>query len=90
MRLVNSGFDKYFTEVYGGEEYKKPDKNAYLMACGNSKPSDTLMVGDSYEFDFLGPKNAGLNALLLDKKNRFSFLNPTERINEIKMLKKVL
>ena len=90
MRLVNAGIDEYFTEVYGGEEYKKPSKEAYLMACGNTKASDTLMVGDSYEYDFLGAKNAGLNALLLDKNNRFSSLNPTERINEIKMLKKVL
>ncbi len=89
-RLVNAGIDKYFTEVYGGEEYKKPDKNAYLMACGNSKASDTLMVGDSFEFDYLGAKNAGLNAILLDKSNRFSSLNPNERINDIKMLKKVL
>ena len=90
MRLVNAGFDKYFTEVYGGEEYKKPNKEAYLMACGNSKASDTLMVGDSLEFDYLGAKNAGLNALLLDKNNRFSSMNPNERINNIKMLKKVL
>jgi len=90
MRLVNAGIDKYFTEVYGGEEYKKPDKRAYLMACGNSKPSDTLMVGDSYEFDYLGPKNAGLSALLLDKNDRFSSMNPNERIKDIKMLKKVL
>jgi putative hydrolase of the HAD superfamily len=89
MRLVNAGIDKYFTEVYGGEEYKKPHKEAYLMACGDSKASDTLMVGDSLEYDYQGAKNAGLNALLLDKDNKYS-INPTEKINDIKELKKVL
>lgn len=64
-RLEKVGMLHYFQEVIGGERYVKPDVRAYELAIGSYKKDDCLMVGDSYELDYLGAKNAGLEAIYL-------------------------
>lgn len=46
---------------------EKPHPRIFLTAVAraNASPERALMVGDSYEADYLGARNAGLHALLL-------------------------
>ena len=48
----------------------KPNAIAFHYACSKLelKPQEVLMVGDSYNNDYMGAKNAGLKALFLDTK----------------------
>lgn len=47
----------------------KPDPRAYLLTCERAgiEPGDALMVGNSLAHDVLGPIEAGLDAVLLDR-----------------------
>ena len=51
------GLYDYFVEVYGGDEFLKPNPNSYLNVCDDV--SECVMIGDNYHKDFLGPKNIG-------------------------------
>lgn len=87
-RLENAGILKYFDAVYSGEIYKKPSKEAYVNACGVYLPEESLMVGDSYKYDYEGALNANLSALLLDKDNFCS--KDVDKIDSIKRLQRRL
>lgn len=52
----------------------KPDRRAFIEACRTLgvEPSQTLMVGDSYEADVLGARAAGLLAIHLDRRGERS------------------
>jgi putative hydrolase of the HAD superfamily len=47
----------------------KPDPRAYLLTCERAgiAPNEALMVGNSLAHDVLGPLEAGLDAVLLDR-----------------------
>lgn len=47
----------------------KPDPTAYLLTCERAgiAPAEALMVGNSLAHDVLGPVEAGLEAVLLDR-----------------------
>lgn len=47
----------------------KPDPSAYLLTCERAgiAPAEALMVGNSLTHDVLGPLEAGLDAVLLDR-----------------------
>lgn len=49
--------------------YAKPDSRAFWSACEamHVDAASTLYVGDNYEADYLGAKDAGLQALHLDR-----------------------
>ncbi len=46
----------------------KPHKSAFLYAANELElqPNEILMIGDSYNNDYLGAKNVGMDALYLD------------------------
>ena len=46
---------KYFSECYG-EKLIKPNKQAYLSACGNKNPSECVMIGDDIYLDIIRAK----------------------------------
>jgi putative hydrolase of the HAD superfamily len=47
----------------------KPDPTAYLKTCQalGAEPADTMMIGDNYDLDVAGPRQAGLTAHHLDR-----------------------
>lgn len=51
----------------------KPDPIIYARACQRlyCAPGDVLMVGDTVEADVEGPRAFGMQALLLDRKQRY-------------------
>lgn len=67
-RLNNMGIGKFFTEVYG-EELIKPNKSAYINACGYNKPKECIMIGDDLVLDIENAKNLGLNTIFVNSKN---------------------
>lgn len=62
-RIKKVGLDSYFKEIIGADYYMKPDKEGFIYACGEYKPSECVMVGDNYIKDILGALNAGLKAV---------------------------
>ena len=88
-RLKNANILKYFKEVIGGEQYMKPSKEAYILACGKYKPNECLMIGDSYNKDIEGAYKARLNVIYynyLNKENK----NKYKEIKKISELKEIL
>lgn len=67
-RLKHIKIDKYFAEIYGGEEYIKPYKESYLKAIGNNKIEDCIMIGDNYDIDIKGAKKLGMKTILIGDK----------------------
>lgn len=53
---------KYFSTVYGGDDYLKPNLESYYLAIGNHRPEECIMIGDNLDMDVIGPINAGLHA----------------------------
>lgn len=83
-RLKNSKLDIYFDEVYGGELFLKPNKNAYINACGYTPIELSIMIGDTYEKDYIGPKRIGLDSILYDPECKVS-----ESKDVVKNLRKI-
>ena len=83
-RLKKQRIDIYFDEVYGGEHWLKPYKDAYINACGYTPMELCVMIGDNYEKDFLGPKRIGMDSIYFNREK-----SNTNDINSIKSLKKI-
>lgn len=66
-RLNNMKIGKYFSECYG-EKLIKPNKQAYLSACGNKNPSECVMIGDDIYLDIIRAKQEGLNTIFVNSK----------------------
>lgn len=66
-RLVKARMRGYFTEVYGGDKYMKPDPRSFELARGPHLPEECLMVGDSLTNDILPAKKLGFQVFYLKK-----------------------
>ncbi|MDR1624644.1 MAG: YjjG family noncanonical pyrimidine nucleotidase [Tannerellaceae bacterium] len=66
-KLVNSGLASYFLRMILSEDanIQKPHKGIFDFALinTNSRRSETLMIGDSWETDVVGAHNAGIASL---------------------------
>lgn len=83
-RLKNIGIDKYFKYKYYSDEFKnKPNKEAFIKAIGNYKPSECIMIGDNYKVDIEGAIKIGLKAILVDKDNKYNYKYKIKDINEL-------
>lgn len=78
-RLNEMGIGHYFTECHG-EKIMKPNYDAYIMACGNNKPSECVMIGDDIYLDIEKAQEAGLNTIWVNSKNA---LNETTKKNTV-------
>lgn len=78
-KLRSAGLEHYFTHVVLSEEAKalKPDKRIFehAMKLNGAKPSEVLMIGDSYEADIVGAQNAGIDHVWLNSANRVHMKN---------------
>ena len=87
-RLKKVGMDKYFTEMIFTDKVKnKPNKEAFIKACGPYKREECIMIGDSMNIDINGAINAGLRGILLDPKGMYEY---KDKINNIKELEELL
>ena len=86
-RLKALGLDKYFIEMfYTDELLNKPNKESFIKACGDKDVSECVMIGDNYKKDIEGALNAGLDAILLDKNNKYNYKRKIKNINELEDL----
>jgi len=69
--LLRLGIDGYFPVVVSSGEVgiSKPDPGLFLAAIARAEmlPGDAVYVGDQYENDVVGARNAGLFSLLIDR-----------------------
>ena len=67
---LNQLVDYYIFSCEAG--IKKPDKKIFklMISALNIRSENALMIGDSLTSDYQGARNAGLNALLLDRENK--------------------
>ena len=73
--LVRNGTAPYFSTIIDSHVVgvEKPDPRIFEMAleaCG-AEPADAVYVGDIYEVDVRGARNAGMTPMLLDPLNRY-------------------
>lgn len=66
-RLNNMGIGRFFKECYG-EHCIKPNKQAYLDACGDNKVEECIMVGDDLYLDIKRAREEGLSTIFINSK----------------------
>ena len=83
-RLAKEGILPYFRAIYGGDLMTKPHKEAYWVAAAGCKPRECIFVGDNVDFDYVGPKSCGYDAVLYDKNDtHHKSIVKIKRMNEI-------
>ncbi|MCP2262967.1 HAD family hydrolase [Promicromonospora thailandica] len=74
LKLERTGLAGHIDMVVASSDLPagKPDPRAYSGACDilGVAPDTVLMVGDDVQKDYLGPLDAGLGAVLLDRADR--------------------
>lgn len=84
-RLNNMGIGKYFSECYG-EHIIKPNREAYLNACGDKKPSECVMIGDDIYLDIIRAKQEGLNTIWVNSKGIETEQNVGIMVNSVEQI----
>jgi putative hydrolase of the HAD superfamily len=91
-KLESTGILNMFelSVVSGEVGIDKPDPRIFDVMCErlNVKPQDCLYIGDNYVNDVLGARNAGWNAIYLNRLHLVS--DETQMIDSLEKLKKIL
>ena len=88
-RLKNASIDGYFSEIYGGENFIKPNKQAFIKAAGGAKLEECIMIGDNYNIDVMGAYSAGIRPIFMNPKHKDN-KNNFEEIEKLSDLKDIL
>lgn len=66
-KMKNSGLTKYFDKIITSEDagVKKPNRVIfeYALALTNAASEESVMIGDNWEADIMGAKDAGLDVI---------------------------
>jgi len=96
-RLLDSGLNHYFEQVFISEEagYKKPDVELFdyvFTRIPNFDITKTVMIGDMLHADILGGVNAGIDTIWLNDKGYLKYVDvkPTYEVRSINELKDLL
>ncbi len=93
LKLQNSGIKKYFSTVTTSEEVglKKPNPVIFEIALKKASvsPHTSIMIGDSFEADIIGAKNAGMKTLFFNYRKEILTENYFV-INELSEIKNFL
>ena len=86
LRDIKPYFVRIFSSVSHYRQLKNPD--FYIRICEEMsvKPSRVIHVGDNWQFDFLNARQAGINALYLDRSGR----DHQESLSDLSQLKQLL
>lgn len=80
VKLRHSGLESFFEHVITSEtaQAKKPDPAIfhYAFQLSQSRPDESLYIGDNYEADVIGGRNAGMDVV---------YFNPEKRENPLKV-----
>ncbi|MDR0364039.1 MAG: YjjG family noncanonical pyrimidine nucleotidase [Bacteroidales bacterium] len=94
VKINNCGINLYFKKLITSETvgYKKPDVRIFQYALKESgfEAADCLMVGDEYETDIAGAKNAGIDQIYFNPEAHFKGIEATYKISSLKTLQDML
>lgn len=82
-RLEKVGINKYFKEIYGIEDAKKPNPEAFKKAIGNNLYNECVMIGDSLKSDIVVPKELGMKTIYYNKNCKNNNENEINNLNEL-------
>ena len=84
-RLEKVGILKYFSKVYGADEYKcKPAPEIFLAAINGYSKEECIMIGDSITYDIKGALNVGMNVYHYNRLGVESDYPSVRRLSELK------
>jgi putative hydrolase of the HAD superfamily len=85
LRDVKPYFERVFSSVSHYRQLKTPD--FYLSICEEMdiEPGRVVHIGDSWQFDFLNARRAGIDALYLDRSGE----NHQEHLSDLSQLRNV-
>jgi len=93
-KLRSSNLEHYFTHIVLSEGAKalKPDKRIYeyAMQLNNASASECLMIGDSYEADIVGARNAGIDQVYFNPHREEKRKEATYNIGRLVEIMKIL
>ena len=91
MEVKEAGIEEYFTRIFSvtsdfGQVKKTPECYKEVLKAMGVTPTNTVHVGDHYEFDYLIPKQLGITSYFLDRdgnkpKDRYTIKDLTELKN---------
>ena len=68
------GISSYFVNVFSSTSHyrqaKTPDFYRFLCRSMDVKPEEVVHVGDSWQFDFLSPRQVGIHAFHIDRSGQ--------------------
>lgn len=81
--LKSMFYKTYWSFIIG---YLKPEKEIFKYVIDDLKCSknEVVVIGDSYEKDYLGAQNAGLDVMLIDRQNKYKLENKIQSLSELK------
>ena len=88
--MANSGLDVYFDKIITSEQVgvKKPNPLIFEFALkqANAQANDSIMIGDNWEADIMGAKNAGLDVIYcnFDSKPVSESIKSVTNLSQIK------
>lgn len=95
LKLRNSGLASYFSRMILSEDacIQKPNKGIFDFALinTNSRRNESLMIGDSWEADITGARNAKIDQLWLNPEGLpAEGFTPTYTVRSLDEIKKIL
>ena len=80
IEISEAKIEAYFTRIFSvtsdlGQVKKAPECYVQILKAMGVSPADTVHVGDHYEFDYLIPKQLGIESYFLDRDGN----KPTDR-----------
>jgi len=67
LQDIEPYFDHIFSSTSHYKQLKSPGFYREICKAMNIKPGQIVHVGDNWQFDFLNPKQVGINAIYLDR-----------------------
>jgi FMN phosphatase YigB (HAD superfamily) len=91
MEVKEAGIEAYFARIFSvtsdfGQVKKTTECYVEVLKAMGATPTNTVHVGDHYEFDYLIPKKTGIESYFLDRdgnkpKDRYTIKDLTEFVN---------
>lgn len=93
VKIRNCGLEPFFTSVITSERagYQKPRKEIFDIAIKgvNARKKDSIMVGDDFEIDILGAKEAGIDQIWFNPYGKKADIQPTFEVRTIRELQDI-
>lgn len=94
IKTTESGLAPYFEKVFTSDEmgYKKPHKLAfdYAVKYVNARKRECLMIGDEWPTDIVGARQAGIDQVYVNLRNKPAEGPVTYEIHNLLELKEIL